>query len=136
MLIGILAIKQVLKCVRCLLQQHNGCLNVRLLTNQYTNILIPNFQPNYSGTCEVLSRDNGVVKFKFSTLFYLQFIMCFLIPFTYCIMAGPVVQKCLCIHQTVEVPSVELPSSSSGESKVDVPTGLKQRWKPFGYSER
>ncbi|XP_064399946.1 uncharacterized protein LOC135346298 isoform X2 [Halichondria panicea] len=48
--------------------------------------------------------------------------------------AGPPVCKCLSLQQLVEVPAIELPPArEESELKVQTPSGLKQRWKPFGH---
>lgn len=48
--------------------------------------------------------------------------------------SGPAVRQCLCLQEAIAVPPVELPPFKE-HSKMEMPTGLKQRWKPFGYSE-
>ena len=39
------------------------------------------------------------------------------------------------IHQSVTLPEVDLTHSDNDKGWVKVPHGLKQRWKPFGYSK-
>ena len=47
---------------------------------------------------------------------------------------GPTLYNHLTVHQSVTLPKVDL--SCGGDAKViETPHGLKQRWKPFGYSK-
>ena len=49
--------------------------------------------------------------------------------------AEPLLRSHLVIHQSVAPPVVDLTNSVGGTSGVEMPSGLKQRWKPFGCSE-
>lgn len=49
--------------------------------------------------------------------------------------AGPTLCNHLTIHQSVTLPEVDMTCSGDDKSGVEVPHGLKQRWKPFGYSK-
>ena len=51
------------------------------------------------------------------------------------VFAGPVLRNHLTIHQSVIIPEVDLTLGGEDRSGVEVPHGLKQRWKPFGYSK-
>ncbi len=50
---------------------------------------------------------------------------------------GPSFKGQACVFQSVQVPAVEIPSPDPDtEHKVhEVPEGLQQRWKPFGWSK-
>ena len=51
------------------------------------------------------------------------------------IFAGPSICGELQLKQGVEIGKVEVPQAVAGSEKVPFPAGLKQRWKPFGWSE-
>ena len=53
---------------------------------------------------------------------------------TILVILGPTLHDHLVVHQSVELHEVDL--SHDGDKRVvEIPHGLKQRWKPFGYSE-
>ena len=47
---------------------------------------------------------------------------------------GPTLTNHLMIHQSVTLPEIDL-THTDDKSKIEIPRGLKQRWKPFGYSK-
>ena len=48
---------------------------------------------------------------------------------------GPRIQGELQLQQVVDIEEVKIPEPVVGSEKVPFPVGLKQRWKPFGWSE-
>ena len=51
------------------------------------------------------------------------------------IYTGPKICGELQFMQRVDVGKVEVPEAVTGSDKVPFPAGLKQRWKPFGWSK-
>ena len=55
-------------------------------------------------------------------------------PTSPAVSVGPMLYDHLTIHQSVVLPETDL-SHDDDANRVEVPHGLKQRWKPFGYSK-
>ena len=50
-------------------------------------------------------------------------------------LAGPVVQGELQVQRVVDTSEVRVPETVASSEKIPFPTGLRRRWKPFGWSE-
>ena len=58
-----------------------------------------------------------------------------MLAISYCCASGDKFNGQIVIKRSVKLKGKDLSSLSSRKKEIAMPTGLKQRWKPFGWSE-